>query len=332
MSDYKKTFKNKSILITGGTGTFGLAFINYIIKKKINLKKLIIFSRDEFKQHELQLKYPEKKFKFLRFFLGDIRDEARVNMVLQDVDFVINAAALKHVYKAEYDPIEFIKTNVIGIQNIISCSLKNNVKKVITLSTDKACEPSNLYGATKLCAEKVLQAANNIKGSKNISFVVVRYGNVLNSRGSIVPKLRKLRDKNKIVLSDKRMTRFSMLKEEAVELVIWSLVNTHGSEIVIPKLKSYRLVDLVKAIYPKSQIKFEGKKVGEKFHEKLISDLEVENTYDSGKYFLIINNDKTKKKYLIKKTKLKKVKFKNYNSENNNYLSINEIKNNLRNL
>lgn len=330
--DFKKIFKNKVILVTGGTGTFGNAFIDYVIKKKINLKKLIIFSRDEFKQHYLQLKYPEKKFKFLRFFLGDIRDQERLNMVFQNVDFVINAAALKHVYKAEYDPIEFIKTNVIGIQNIISCSLRNKVEKVITLSTDKACEPSNLYGASKLCAEKVLQAANNIKGNKKVSFVVVRYGNVLNSRGSIVPRLKDLKNKNQINITDRKMTRFSMLAYDAVELVLWSFANTYGTEIVIPKLKSYKLIDLVKAIYPKAQVKCEGKKIGEKIHEKLISDLEAENTYDVGKYFLIINNEKIKKEYLSNKIKLKKVKFINYNSKNNIYLSINELKLNLKSL
>ena len=162
--EIKKFYKNKTILITGGTGSFGSSFIKFIIKERIQLKKLIILSRDEYKQHNLSLKYPEKKFDFLRFFLGDIRDEERLVSVMKGVDYVINAAALKHVYKAEYDPIEFIKTNVLGAQNIISASLKNKVKKVITLSTDKACEPFNLYGATKLCAEKLLLAANNIKG------------------------------------------------------------------------------------------------------------------------------------------------------------------------
>ena len=322
ISGIKKFFKNKKILITGGTGTFGSSFIKFVIKEKMQLKKLILLSRDEYKQHNLSIKYPENKYKFLRFYLGDIRDEERLVTVMKDVDYVINAAALKHVYKAEHDPIEFIKTNVYGVQNIVSASLKNQVKKVITLSTDKACEPYNLYGATKLCAEKLLLAANNIKGKNKTYFSVVRYGNVFNSRGSIVPKLLSLKNKNIIKISDSKMTRFSMMIDEAIEMVNWSLINCNGKEIVVPKLKSYRLIDLVKAIAPKCKIINEGKKIGEKIHEKLISNQETENIFFNGKYYLIFNENKPS----LKIKNFKKIDLNGYNSKENTYLSINELR------
>ncbi len=322
INESKKFYKNKIILITGGTGSFGSSFIKFVIQKKIQLKKLIILSRDEYKQHNLLIKYPENKYDFLRFYLGDIRDEERLVSVMKDVDYVINAAALKHVYKAEYDPIEFIKTNVNGVQNIISASLKNKVKKVITLSTDKACEPFNLYGATKLCAEKLLLAANNIKGENKTYFTVVRYGNVFNSRGSIVPKLLSLKNKNVIKISNSKMTRFSMMMDEAIEMVNWSIINCNGKEIVVPKLKSYRLIDLVKAVAPKCKIINEGKKIGEKIHEKLISNQETENIFFNGKYYLILNESKPR----LKIKNFKKVYLNEYSSKENTYLSINEIR------
>jgi UDP-N-acetylglucosamine 4,6-dehydratase/5-epimerase len=319
----KTFYKNKTILITGGTGSFGSSYLDYIIKNNIKLKKLIIFSRDEYKQHNLQQKYPESEYSFLRFFLGDIRDRDRMISVMNGVDYVINAAALKHVYKAEYDPDEFIKTNINGVQNLINACIKNKVKKVITLSTDKACEPFNLYGATKLCAEKLLISANNIKGNVPIKFTVLRYGNVFNSRGSIVPKLLANKNEKIVKITDRKMTRFSMMMSEAIEMVNWSMINCIGREVVIPKLKSYKLVDLVKAIAPKSKIIMVGKKIGEKIHEKLISNQENENVYFNGKYYLILYEKKD-----IKKIKnFKKISLNEYSSNQNTFMTVKEIKN-----
>ena len=236
-------FKNKSIIITGGTGTFGSSFINYILKNKISFKKIIIFSRDEFKQFEMQKKLQQdcssSNYKKIRFFLGDIRDKERLRQAFRDVDIVIHAAALKQVPAAEYNPTEFVKTNVIGTQNIVEVSLDSNVEKVISLSTDKACSPINLYGATKLCADKIIISGNNIKGKQNILFAAVRYGNVFNSRGSVVPEFYKQKKKGTLNITHKNMTRFNIFLDEAIKMVLWTCKNAIGGEIVIPKIPSF---------------------------------------------------------------------------------------------
>lgn len=241
-------FKNKTIFISGGTGSFGLNFSKYIIEN-YNFKKIIIYSRDELKQFEMQNSVPFKNNKKLRFFIGDIRDLERLNTALRDVEIVIHAAALKQVSSSEYNPFEAVKTNIIGSQNIITASINQNVRQVIALSTDKACSPLNLYGATKLCSEKLFVNANSIAGKKNIKFSVLRYGNVNGSRGSVMPLfLKKKQNNESLFITDKRMTRFSIKMSSAINMVLWGLKNFYGGEILVPKLPSYRVVDLAKAL------------------------------------------------------------------------------------
>jgi UDP-N-acetylglucosamine 4,6-dehydratase len=255
-------FNNKTILITGGTGTFGNNFIKLIKNKKINFKKIIIFSRDEFKQHEMANKFARESNLNLRFFIGDIRDKDRLRMAFENVDIVIHAAALKQVPTAEYNPFEAIKTNVIVTQNLIEVSLEKNIKKFIALSTDKAAAPINLYGATKLCSDKLTISSNNIKGNKPTLFSVVRYGNVMASRGSVIPEFIRNSKNNFLEITDLNMTRFSITIEEAIEVVFWAIKNSIGGEIIVPKIPSYRLVDLAKAICPKCKLKVTGIRPG----------------------------------------------------------------------
>ena len=240
---------NKTILITGGTGSLGNALTKKILSKYKNIKKIIIFSRDEFKQYNMEKLFSEKKFNCLRYFLGDVRDLSRLEQALKGVDFVIHTAALKQVPAAEYNPFEYIKTNVIGAQNLITASINQGVKKVIALSTDKACSPINLYGATKLCSDKLFISSNNLSGKNGTIFSVVRYGNVFASRGSVIPYFIDLNKKNKpITITDKKMTRFNISLDEGVDAVMWSLKNLKGQEILVPKLQSFKITDLAKAI------------------------------------------------------------------------------------
>lgn len=321
-------FNNKTILITGGTGTFGKNFIKLIKNKKINFKKIIIFSRDEFKQHEMANKFARQPNLNLRFFIGDIRDKDRLRMAFEDVDIVIHAAALKQVTTAEYNPFEAIKTNVIGTQNLIEVSLEKNIEKFIALSTDKAAAPINLYGATKLCSDKLTISSNNIKGNKPTLFSVVRYGNVMASRGSVIPEFIRNSKNNFLEITDLNMTRFSITIEEAIEVVFWAIKNSIGGEIIVPKIPSYRLVDLAKAICPKCKLKVTGIRPGEKLHEEMITISDSYNTFDIGNYYIILDNINSKNlsKY-PKKCKIKKVhKNFSYNSLNNpNFLTVKEI-------
>ncbi len=325
--------KNKSLLVTGGTGSFGKAFLNYIIKKKIKLKRLVIFSRDEFKQDELRKKYDTKNYKFIRYFIGDIRDKDRLSFALEDIDFVIHAAAMKQVPTSEYNPFECIKTNVIGAQNLIETSLQKKVKKIIALSTDKAAAPINLYGASKLCSDKLFVAANNFTGKNNIIFSIVRYGNVMGSRGSVIPLFFKQKKNNEITITDKRMTRFNILLEDSIQMVLWSLQNSVGGEILVPKIPSVRIMDLAKSIAPNSRIKIIGTRPGEKIHEELITKSDSSNTYDIGKYYSIVSEDYIKK-FKKKFPKAKKVASDfNYTSgKNAHFLNKNEILKMLKNL
>jgi UDP-N-acetylglucosamine 4,6-dehydratase (inverting) len=283
-----KYFKDKSILITGGTGSFGSAFVRFLIKKNIPLKKIIIFSRDELKQHDLYNEFGNKYDDILRFFLGDVRDLQRLETAFSNVDIVIHAAALKQVPAAEYNPIEFIKTNVIGSQNVVEAALRANVKKVILLSTDKASSPINLYGATKLCADKLFISANNVKGNKNISFSVVRYGNVMGSRGSVIEVFKKQYKKfGKVYLTDPRMTRFNIFMEEAIKLVLWSISKCKGGEVIIPKLPSFYIKDLASLI-SNNHYKISNIRVGEKIHEEMISVTDSRNTYEFNDKYIIV--------------------------------------------
>ena len=310
----------KTYFISGGTGSFGKEFVSVLLKKKL-AKKIIIFSRDEYKQSQMQ-KMPllEKNKKIMRYFIGDVRDKERVLQTMHgnNIDIVIHAAALKHVPVTEYNPFETIKTNIIGAQNIIESSMQNNIKKVIALSTDKACSPINLYGATKLCSDKLFVAANLFRGKKKIDFSVVRYGNVLGSRGSVVPIfLRQNLTSKPFTITDKRMTRFNITISDAVIFVLSSLSKMKGGEIFVPKIPSYRILDLVRAINDKKKIKYIGIRAGEKLHEEMISTTDAINTTEHGKYFIIHPS--------YKKNKIKN-KIKNFSSENNNnFISTKEI-------
>jgi UDP-N-acetylglucosamine 4,6-dehydratase (inverting) len=322
--NYKNFFNNKTLLITGGTGSFGKFFSSYIIRKYKNLKKIIIFSRDELKQSQMSA---ENKDKRLRFFLGDIRDKDRLEMAFNGVDIVIHAAALKQVPTAEYNPFEFIKTNVLGTQNVVEAAIKTNVKHTIALSTDKASSPINLYGATKLAADKLICAANNILGKVDVKFSVVRYGNVLGSRGSILDLFIESSKKKKLInITHKEMTRFNITLEKACEMVEWSLVNCLGGEIFVPKIQSFKVFDMAKAIDPKSKIKFIGIRPGEKMHEEMISKYDIPLTYDLGKYYVIINQSNPRL-YNFYKHKKKINLDHSYNSKDNRpYLSVNDLK------
>jgi UDP-N-acetylglucosamine 4,6-dehydratase (inverting) len=320
-------YKNKTILITGGTGSFGNAFIDYFVKKKIEFKKIVIFSRDEFKQHEMQKKYDQKSLDKIRFFLGDIRDKDRLKLAFKDIDIVIHAAALKQVPAAEYNPIEFIKTNIIGAKNITETALDTNVESVVSLSTDKACAPINLYGATKLCADKLFISSNNIRGKRKIKFSVVRYGNVFGSRGSVIPEFNKQKKEGKLKITEKNMTRFNIFMEDAIKMVLWTEKNTKGGEIVVPKLKSFKITDLAKVIAPNLKVTFTGIRPGEKIHETLITQNENLESVENEKYYMIISDKNLREKY-IKKLKYKKFPS-NYDYSSNNekhILSIQELK------
>ena len=287
-----KFFEGKSILITGGTGSFGKALLNNLLNSNYNLRRIVIFSRDELKQWEMAEKYPSENYPNLRFFLGDIRDKDRLFSALEDIDFVIHAAALKQVPAAEYNPMEFIKTNIIGTENIIQSSIQNNVKKVIALSTDKAAAPANLYGATKLCADKIVIAANNIIGKKEISFSVVRYGNVMGSRGSVIPFFLETAKKGILPITDKKMTRFNITLKESVEMVKNFLSISKGGEMFVPKIPSYRIIDLAEAVGPSCKKEIIGLRPGEKINEEMITISDSHRTFDIGKYYLILPSEK----------------------------------------
>lgn len=317
----KNIFKNKTILVTGGTGSFGKAFIKKILSLNLDLKKIIIFSRDEMKQYEMSAKFNSNELSKLRFFIGDVRDKSRLSLAIREVDIVIHAAALKQVPSAEYNPLEYIKTNIYGAQNIVETCLNSNVENVIALSTDKASSPTNLYGATKLCSDKLFISANQLKGKQNIKFSVVRYGNVLASRGSVANLFLKQMNST-FTITDKRMTRFSITLNDAVDFVINRLKDNYGGEIFVPKLPSYNIIDFVKAFKSKTNIKYIGIRSGEKLHEEMISVDEGRNCYEAKNYYVIISPELKVKYKKIKK--LKKVKdgfF--YNSFlNKNYLKI----------
>ncbi len=319
--------KNKSFLITGGTGSFGKAMVEYLFNLKNRPKSLrvVVYSRDELKQSEMQKIYDSKKYSNLRFFLGDVRDKDRLKLALEGVDTIIHAAALKQVPTAEYNPTEFIKTNIIGAQNIIEASLDSKIRNVIALSTDKASSPINLYGATKLCSDKLFTSANNIKGRKNIKFSVVRYGNVFGSRGSIAPIFSQIKKDQKYLVTDVSMTRFNITLQKSIEMVLWALKNMHGGEIFVPKIPSYNILDLVKAFNPNAKIKIIGIRAGEKLHEEMISIDESINTIDLKQYYAILNEGcKLSAKY--KKSKYVKKNF-NYNSgENPHFLSVTDLR------
>lgn len=278
----------KSILITGGTGSLGKALTAHIVEKYPEIKKIIIFSRDEQKQFQMAQEYPSDKFPQIRFFIGDVRDKERLIRAFKDVNYVIHAAAMKHVPIAEYNPDECVKTNIDGARNIIDACLQTNVQKVVTLSTDKACAPINLYGATKLASDKLFVAANNIKGWNPISFSVVRYGNVMGSNGSVIPFFIKKRKEGVLPITDPEMTRFNISLQGGVDMVMHALFHAWGGEIFVPKIPSYRITDVAEAIAPSCKQYIVGIRPGEKIHEELITSSDSFTTYDLGKYYVIL--------------------------------------------
>ena len=279
---------NKSILVTGGTGSFGQAFVRTVLTRYPDVKRLVVYSRDELKQFEMAQKFPPEEHEALRYFLGDVRDESRLRRALEGIDIVVHAAALKQVPAAEYNPFECIKTNVLGAQNLIEACLDSEVHRVVALSTDKAAAPINLYGATKLCSDKLFTAANNIRGHRDLRFSVVRYGNVMGSRGSVVPFFLERRSSGVFPITDPAMTRFNITLQEGVDMVLWSLENMLGGEIFVPKIPSYRILDLAEAIDPSCETKVIGVRPGEKIHEEMITSSDSFNTVDLGDYYAIL--------------------------------------------
>ncbi len=290
---------HKSILITGGTGSFGKMFVKTILEQYPEVKRLVVYSRDELKQFDMAQEYPTSKFPQVRFFIGDVRDYPRLKRALQGIDVVIHAAALKQVPAAEYNPDEFIKTNINGAQNVVDACLGSDVSVVVALSTDKAAAPINLYGATKLVSDKLFIAANNIKGKKDIRFSVVRYGNVMGSRGSVIPFfMEKAKNGNVIPITDKEMTRFNISLEEGVEMVLWAIENALGGEIFVPKIPSYKIETVAKAIAPNAKLEYVGIRPGEKIHEEMITSSDSFYTIDIGKYYAILSAGINKQKYM----------------------------------
>ena len=281
----------KNILVTGGTGSFGKAFISEVLRRCPQIERIVIYSRDELKQWELQQAYPQRNYPQLRFFLGDIRDRERLKRALEGVDTVVHAAALKQVPAAEYNPMEFIKTNVLGSENLIESCIETNVENVVALSTDKAAAPINLYGATKLCADKLFIAANNIKGSRDLRFSVVRYGNVMGSRGSVIPYFLKNAKKGVLPITDKLMTRFNISLKDGVQMVLWAIENNLGGELFVPKIPSYRITDLAEAIGPNCEKPIIGIRPGDKIHEEMITASDSFTTVDLGQYYAILPSD-----------------------------------------
>ena len=321
---------NKTVLITGGTGSFGKAFCAEALQKYPNLKKIIILSRDEFKQEQMKNNFSNRFLKKLRFFIGDIRDKNRLLMAFSGVDIVIHAAALKQVPTAEYNPFEFIKTNIYGAQNVIEASIYNNIKKVIALSTDKASSPINLYGATKLCSDKLFLSSNNIKGNKNITFSVVRYGNVMGSRGSIIPKLIEQKKSGFFTITDAKMTRFNLSLKDSVYFVFDALKYSKiGGEIFVPIIPSYNILDLAQAIDPQCKIKFVGIRPGEKISEELVSPSESPFTLKFKNNYVILPNLNQKNKYKYFSVYGKNFVKKNFcykSDQNSKFLSTKELK------
>jgi UDP-N-acetylglucosamine 4,6-dehydratase (inverting) len=280
--------ESSSILVTGGTGSFGKAFVGAVLKRFPRIHRLVVFSRDELKQYEMAQVFGDHDYPGIRYFLGDVRDEDRLARAFEGIDTVVHAAALKQVVAAEYNPFEFIRTNVLGANNVVNACLRAGVKRVVALSTDKACAPINLYGATKLCSDKQFVAANNIKGRRDLRFSVVRYGNVMGSRGSVIPFFLQRRSTGVLPITHPEMTRFNISLEEGVELVLWAIESAWGGEVFVPKLPSYRITELAKAIAPACDVKVVGVRPGEKIHEEMITASDSPNTVDLGRCYAIL--------------------------------------------
>ncbi|MDB9447886.1 UDP-N-acetylglucosamine 4,6-dehydratase (inverting) [Anabaena sp. CS-542/02] len=324
-----KITQSSSILVTGGTGSFGKKFVEMLLASFPDIHRLVIYSRDELKQYEMALQFSPDQYPGLRYFLGDVRDEQRLTRACEGVDIVVHAAALKQVPTAEYNPMECIKTNVLGAQNVITAALDTGVKRVVALSTDKAAAPINLYGATKLCSDKLFIAANNIKGKRDISLSVVRYGNVMGSRGSVIPFFLQQRHGGVLPITDPQMTRFNITLEEGVKMVLWSIENGRGSEIFVPKIPSYRITDVATAIAPQAEQRVVGIRPGEKIHEEMITSSDSYNTWDLGYYYAILPSEVSDKleNYYCQTGAVKVPQGFSYNSgSNETFLTVEELR------
>lgn len=320
---------DQSILITGGTGSFGKAFVKAVLDHCPKIKRLVVYSRDELKQFEMQQEFSQDEYPALRFFIGDVRDPSRLARAMEGIDTVVHAAALKQVPAAEYNPFEFIKTNIIGAQNVIEACLDKGVRRVVALSTDKAAAPINLYGATKLCSDKLFIAANNFRGERDLRFSVVRYGNVMGSRGSVIPFFIKKAQTGVLPITDPNMTRFNIPLEEGVEMVFWALEHALGGEILVPKIPSYRIVDVAKAIGPNCKKEIIGIRPGEKLHEEMITFSDSPSTVDLGYYYAILGAEQQNnmEKYLQTMKAQKVPTGFAYESGNNpNFLTVEQIR------
>lgn len=280
--------KGKSIIVTGGTGSFGKNFIQTILTQYPKIERVVVFSRDELKQFEMAQEFPVSKYPQIRYFIGDVRDGARLVRAMEGIDIVVHAAALKQVTAAEYNPFECIKTNIMGAQNVIDACFSTQVKLVVALSTDKAAAPINLYGATKLCSDKLFVAANNMKGKRDLKLSVVRYGNVMGSRGSVIPFFMNKRSEGVLPITDEHMTRFNITIEDAVKLVLKALEIMWGGEIFVPKIPSYRITDVAQAIAPECRTEIVGIRPGEKLHEEMVTATDSLNTVEMDDYFVIL--------------------------------------------
>ncbi|TCJ14172.1 UDP-N-acetylglucosamine 4,6-dehydratase (inverting) [Flaviaesturariibacter flavus] len=319
----------KSILITGGTGSFGKAFVKIVLQRWPNVKRLVIYSRDEQKQFNMAHEYPLSKYPAIRFFIGDVRDQERLKRACHGIDYVIHAAAMKHVHIAEYNPDECVKTNVGGAENVIRAVLETNVERVVALSTDKACAPINLYGATKLTSDKLFIAANNIKGNKDLKISVVRYGNVMGSNGSVIPFFLNKRKEGVLPITDPNMTRFNISLTEGVEMVLHALETAWGGELFVPKIPSYRIMEVAEAVGPECRKDIVGIRPGEKIHEEMITASDSFTTYDLGKYYVILpqTSNWDLNEYISHFGAVKVPEGFNYNSgTNEDWLSVDQIR------
>jgi UDP-N-acetylglucosamine 4,6-dehydratase len=320
---------DNQILITGGTGSFGKAFVKSILEKYPRIKRLIVFSRDEQKQFQMEKEYPQKDYPQLRFFIGDVRDYNRLKMAVKGIDYIVHAAAMKHVPIAEYNPMECIKTNINGAENVINAALECGIKKVVALSTDKAAAPINLYGATKLASDKLFIAANNIRGYNPITFSVVRYGNVMGSNGSVIPFFLSKKKGGVLPITDPNMTRFNISLTDGVEMVLHALEFAWGGEIFVPKIPSYRITEVAEAIGPECRKEIIGIRPGEKLHEEMITTSDSYFTYDLGNYYVILpSKHQWDLKEFITHFKARKVAegFCFNSGENNDWLSVEQLR------
>ncbi len=276
------------MLVTGGTGSFGRAFVESVFERCPGIRRLVVYSRDELKQYEMAQQFPNSKYPQIRYFLGDVRDYQRLLRALDGIDIVVHAAALKQIPAAEYNPFEFVKTNVLGTQNLVDAALATGVSRFVALSTDKAAAPINLYGATKLCADKLVIAANNVRGSRDARFSVVRYGNVMGSRGSVIPFFLNRRKSGVLPITDPRMTRFNISLQDGIDMVFLALSEALGGEIFVPKIPSYRIGDVAEAIGPECDHPVIGIRPGEKIHEEMVTASDSYNTLDRGEHYVIL--------------------------------------------